>query len=882
MKLHRLTVRNFRAIDERTIEPIPTGVTVVEGPNETGKTSIIEALQLLLDPDIKANSGAARVKSIEPAGREAGSEVEADLEIGGHRLSYYKRYNRRPETTLSVHQPRAQQFSGDDAHEYFKDLFARHCDQGLWDMLRVQQAGGIDQPRLGAASALRSALEQVSGGESGGDDAALATLRASLEKERQRFYTPTFVPRDELKAARDEARRAEAEYEELRSRLAEAERLADDVARYQEDIARIEQRLAEARAELEGHREELDAIDAAERSLADADGALRVASLRREQARLRRDERQRLVETAERAAQELAELEEQKARIETQFEAIQQQQAELRKQRDEREEASAHARTTLQRAAEDREIVRLRAEVQNEEERLKRIAELQKQISEARRKLGAILVDRKALREITAAATNLEAARRQQQAGAASLCITAHQPLDLTGPDGPESISAGEAREFRATAELHLELGTLAAIDVTPPPSAAELAAGVRTAQNTYNETLRLYRVSTVDEAHDLLREREEAERIDRETPGEIQKILRDLEEVRVLREKYERESGRLQALLDTLPAGYTLPSGITEAEDRERTARTSLAEAEEALEPLKTRDEQLAKRLAEVDRKFAGVSAELDRVQRDAEASVRQLDQARAEQSDKALEEAIAAAEEEERQAAAARDAARAAFDTLNPERVRTLADNARELVKTHQDRLDKTRDELTRARSILDDRSAAGLFERAEDAATTREHANRRLDSIERQAAAARLLWETLEDARREAHRRYAGPLTQRIRDYGVLLFGDSFDVELDDDLTISRRSLDGITLDFDQLSGGAKEQLALLARLATATLVDPDAGVPLIIDDALGYTDPQRLRTMGAVLALAGKHCQVIVLTCYPGRYEHVGGAHFIRMP
>ena len=45
--------------------------------------------------------------------------------------------------------------------------------------------------------------------------------------------------------------------------------------------------------------------------------------------------------------------------------------------------------------------------------------------------------------------------------------------------------------------------------------------------------------------------------------------------------------------------------------------------------------------------------------------------------------------------------------------------------------------------------------------------------------------------------------------------------------------------------------------------------------MIDDALGWSDPQRLKTMGAAIAAAGKQCQIIVLTCTPGRYGHVGG-------
>ena len=88
---------------------------------------------------------------------------------------------------------------------------------------------------------------------------------------------------------------------------------------------------------------------------------------------------------------------------------------------------------------------------------------------------------------------------------------------------------------------------------------------------------------------------------------------------------------------------------------------------------------------------------------------------------------------------------------------------------------------------------------------------------------------------------------------------------------DLTIVRRTLEGRTVPYGSLSGGAREQLGILARLAGAALVANEDTVPVVIDDALGFADPQRLSSMGAVFNTVGERGQVIVLTCMPGRYE-----------
>ena len=65
-----------------------------------------------------------------------------------------------------------------------------------------------------------------------------------------------------------------------------------------------------------------------------------------------------------------------------------------------------------------------------------------------------------------------------------------------------------------------------------------------------------------------------------------------------------------------------------------------------------------------------------------------------------------------------------------------------------------------------------------------------------------------------------------------------------------------------------------------VAAARIVSSQGGVPLIIDDALGFSDPSRLKTMGAAIASAGNDCQVILLTCTPGRFTHVGSAEVVR--
>ena len=68
---------------------------------------------------------------------------------------------------------------------------------------------------------------------------------------------------------------------------------------------------------------------------------------------------------------------------------------------------------------------------------------------------------------------------------------------------------------------------------------------------------------------------------------------------------------------------------------------------------------------------------------------------------------------------------------------------------------------------------------------------------------------------------------------------------------------------------------------AVAARTCVVAEDGGAPVLLDDALGHSDPQRLAGLGRALALAGRRCQILVLTCDPARYRHVEGARLIEL-
>ena len=184
----------------------------------------------------------------------------------------------------------------------------------------------------------------------------------------------------------------------------------------------------------------------------------------------------------------------------------------------------------------------------------------------------------------------------------------------------------------------------------------------------------------------------------------------------------------------------------------------------------------------------------------------------------------------------------------------------------------------EITIELSVFGSEGRQGKLDAAE---TEREHAASEHIRVGSRARAARLLRSVMTRHRDTTRQRYVEPYRAELQRLGRPVFGPTFEVDIDSDLCIRSRTLNGVTVPYESLSGGAKEQLGILARLAGAALVAKEDAVPVVVDDALGFTDPDRLAKMGEVFDTVGTHGQVIVLTCSPDRYDGVKGAHRIDL-
>jgi DNA repair exonuclease SbcCD ATPase subunit len=887
----RLRLRNFRGVADREVAFAEHGVTIVEGDNETGKSSLVEALDLLLD---KFDSSQDRaVKAVCPTNVDAGPEVEADLVCGEFHFTYRKRWYRERGTTLSITAPTREQLVGREAHERVRSIIGETVDDALWRALRVTQTQPLGQTSLAGSVTLSQALDLAASGGSvaAGDENAQADLAALARREYESYFTPkTGRPTGEYRQvidALDEARESLATAE-ARVRAAE-----DDAAA----ANRLDNELAELTARRDAHRPRLRELEAEHHELEQREAATKelqqlvlVASLRLDEARgeqearaeLARDlaaqqaEHARLTDSAATNAEELARARDDAARA--------------ARARDELEAQVRAAEAAAAGARADVDAVADRLRLGELTERQSRVERLAEAIATRERQVAAFRVDEDSLAELTRRHEDALRAEAAVAALAATVRVSAlGEPVELRLDDAPLVLRAETPVERRVTAPLRLTVSDTLCVEVVPGSGDEDVARRLATARGELAAACAAADVADIADARRRLDARRDAER-----------------ELRLLREELSRElsaggahdasSVAAASVLGELRAARDEIAERVAADERERAADEPRPEdIETARRWQREKEDELAERRARLAEVAADAErarhalTELDVADQVAAQRLRDLStlltEAReriaareAKESSASLAERVVAAE---RAHATARERWQLAADELaaaNPDRLAALLAAER----ASGARVEREIEEARIARVAVLARLAEGGAQEALDAAHSRVvELTRRHEELRRLADAAALLHTTLERHRETARRAYVAPFRERLERLGRIVFGQDLALEIDDELRVVSRTLRGVTVPYDGLSGGAKEQLGVCARLACAELVGATGGVPVMIDDALGYTDPERLRALSAVFSVADPNSQVIVLTCTPERYRGVGTATVVRL-
>jgi len=152
----------------------------------------------------------------------------------------------------------------------------------------------------------------------------------------------------------------------------------------------------------------------------------------------------------------------------------------------------------------------------------------------------------------------------------------------------------------------------------------------------------------------------------------------------------------------------------------------------------------------------------------------------------------------------------------------------------------------------------------------------ANNRVQAFAREATALQRLSSALTLARSEARELYLKPVMRELTPLLTLLFDDA-SITFDESTLLPKTILrHGLEEEVKSLSGGMKEQLSVLTRLAFARLLARDGRpAPVILDDALVYSDDDRIEKMFDALHRQSRDQQIIVFSCRQRAFQKLGG-------
>lgn len=865
MRIRSLALTNIRRFAGQTarIEGIGDGITVLCEPNEFGKSTFFDALHALFFERHRATRSA--VKALQPHAGGA-PEVAVELELPDGVFRVEKRWLSR--ATARVLRDGRILAQDDEAEAWIDRLLGAGLSgpsgllwvrQGLLGLEPEGSSASDRADRERALSARRDLLSSVAGEiemMTGGRrlDAVMARVNDALA----RLATATGRPR-----AAGEWARAEAEADML---CAEEADLAAKAARLSHELSRrseAQRQLAGLDDPAEAHRR-AEALTAARSALAEAEAhadrlqtAQRTLALARatdDNARAEIERLEVLADRAARADQALIAASEDAARHDARAAslaeadrdtaaALREAEAQTRSLRD---RLALAQRARLAQAARDR-AARL-ARSLAEAEGLRTTIEAER----ARRGLLAVTPQTLAAAEQASDDLNRAEARLAAQSVSVSVAYTGLARIRADGVDlteGPHLLAGPRAFELPGIGTLCVDPGTQTGGDRDQVQKAAATLAQRLSACGA--EDLAQARAKLV-----------EAQRLD-DTLRSTQALLAQLapDGLVALRQAHAQAVSEAGAALDDAGDPAALEAELAVATAAEDRCRTAAVEAQAALRSAAEARAAAAATLAAARRAHEAAATEAGDP---AALTVRLQDRRHARA---ALQAGLAEAQADSarlEQSAPDLDMARAALS-----RAQSVMDQA----KARRDRL---REDLASLNGSIGTLAEEGIEERLDEVRGRLAEARARAARYGAEVQSLTRLRQALDDARRQARDAYLGPVLRELQPLlSVIHPGAMMEI---DDQTLLPASLtrDGQAETLDILSGGTREQVAILTRLAFARLfARTGTQAPVILDDALVHTDDDRIEAMFTALHRVAQDQQILVLTCRQRAFATLGG-------
>ncbi len=865
MKLRAIRVSDVKGFSAsgKAIEGLSDGLNVLAAENEFGKTTLFEALRVVLYEKHKHRN--ARIEALRPYHAKGGPTVEVDLETGAGHFRLHKRFLSRANASVIDLATGHAIASGDDVQDWVFDLLgADKSDDGPTGLLWVEQGQSLDQPKVTETSGalLSGLIEQTVREVTGGAKVREVLSRAASQLKgliTEKTKKPTGRYGEALKARKDLL----ADIKVFETRLHEADAARVELSRLQSELANFEapEKHSEQQKKLKAATEKLLGVQQMSTRLEGLSSEIRLT----EQAITRVGKDLKALEVAQSQAGTNG------AAIDEVSKKISQQDAICKKHKEKHDlalRAEDKQQQVTHQAKADYERVRKAVQARAAEARL-HAATLKLQTAEtvagaltaASNVRDAIKVDRGALENLDKLRSAVDRAEARLQAGQTTVSVTYAQDAENRVRVDGHVLGSQEQRAVDGRLVLDVDTVGRLVIDAGKGADAARAQREAKASQDALGRALASLGVSSFSEARDALERKLQSEAEARASQSELQRIAPEGVQ------KLQAECAELSGLV-ARAAGESVPS-LSDDE-----AAANVRSADDGLEARRYERQTAEKESRAAEQVLSGYKAEFARLNQQIEhVRERYGPDDTWEPQRREMSGALATHKEDLAHKTIEKSTLQkhvAGYEGLAAEKARLET----EMANQAQAILD-LKHQTGALVGALGEIDKDGIGEQLAESRGALERTEAQVLALEVEKRALETLTLTLKTVESNAQAQFFAPVMEELQPLLHQVMPES-ELKLGSNFSPDHIVRAGVEEPFAHLSGGTREQIAVLTRLAFARLMARKGRrMPVILDDALVYSDDARIERMFKALQLAAADIQLIVLTCRQKTFKDLGG-------
>ena len=878
MKIRSIAVKELKKFDAPAqITGINDQLNIISGPNEMGKSTILSALRAAFFS--RYSSLAKDIRNLQNSQNFGAPVVKVEFDVNGERYQIRKQFVKQ--RLAELYFPDGRIFRGDAAEDELQRLISFGDSGGvggqsadMWNLFWVEQGKSFtpisvsDKARSSLHSALESEVGTVLGGRRGRE------LPRIFSGQRNEYVTGTGRERGEFKKLGEDANALREVITGLETRRDTLSNSLDRLEQHQKDLKRLEDEGDDSaiQAELEEAKskaEKLRRLDLKiKASESDLNRKRETLTSRENEVKTRRELETNLIEATSRlstATERFQDWQEKESAKQSERDDLQ---AQIRSLKERIEESEAKVKEVEKNLA----LAKQLEELSNLEIRLEQAQELIQESRKLSAEAQTIRVTDDKFEKIQTAKSKLDVAKATISAHATQISFALNSGC-AEGIEIDGKPIESESYNLETVSQIGISIPERGLISVTPTvQDELQLRENERVSEVEYNEVLGSVGAQSLEDAKKLSLRREVLLQQSTAQQKEAHAHLPEIGDFGSM-EAIEEYVGQLRKVLITSGDSKNGPETLEAS-----TAQVELNKTKSIAERLRSERDLRQIELNQIESTLTEFKVEKARAQEqknnigdsliDIETRI-------------TLIRSMADLKEDIRQLSTEVDELSRELDNLK----NSLSDSDIPMIDARIGRLEEQlknresnrwqlREEISRLSGHIESFEGAGIDEEIEQKNRELNVVQSEYKKIKQEVGVLNLLVETLNEAELEAKEKFLSPLVTRIKPYLDRLFPDA-ELIMDEDLKIveiNRKFGES----FGNLSIGTQEQIAVLVRLTFASmLVEQGQPATVILDDALVFSDEERMEKMFDILFDISRKVQIIIFTCRKSLFEGLGG-------